>query len=298
MFNVGGLKFKMIDFLKYRWFYVLISLIVIGMGIFSIIRWGYRYSIDFVGGTNLEYQLKNKKDIDVVKNNLKKNNVEVIEMNQADAVISIRAKALSSAQSESLENDLRGALGPYRTVLRSETVGPTLGKETLTKTLIASVLAIIGILVYMSFAFKSLNFALAAILAMMHDFLVVVGMYSLFSHFFKAQVDTLFVTALLTTMSFSVHDTIIIFDKIREYKAAGMDDDVNHYANKALTETLVRSLNNSMTIVFMLLALTLLGGVTIRFFALTLLVGTITGTYSSPFIATPILVWLEKKKSR
>ena len=183
--------------------------------------------------------------------------------------------------------------------LRFETVGPVIGRETMQKTLIASFLATLGILIYMSFAFKGLNFALAAILAMIHDFLVVIGTYSLFSHFFGAEIDTMFVTAVLTTMSFSVHDTIIIFDKIREYLKNEGRGDIAHYANRALTETMVRSLNNSMTIMFMLLSLTLLGGTSIRFFIATLLVGTITGTYSSPFIATPILVWLEKgsKKS-
>lgn len=286
----------MINFLKYRWLYAFISLLVIGVGIFSIISWQYRYSIDFVGGTNLEYQVKKGENIARVKKILRNNKIEIISMNQDGLILSVRAKALTPKQSAAIEKELRGALGPHLSVLRSETVGPTLGEETVKKTILASTIAIIGILIYMSFAFKSLNFALAAIIAMVHDFLVVIGIYSLLSHFFHAEVDTLFVTALLTTMSFSVHDTIVIFDKIREYKTTGMDDDVNHYANKALTETLVRSLNNSMTIIFMLLALILLGGSTIKFFILTLLIGTITGTYSSPFVAMPILVWLEKRK--
>ena len=139
-------------------------------------------------------------------------------------------------------------------MLRFETVGPVIGKETIRKTVIASFFAILGILIYMSFAFKSFYFAVSAILALIHDFLVVVGIYSLLSHFFGAEVDLLFVTALLTTMSFSVHDTIVIFDKIREYGTADKTE-IKHYANRALTETLVRSLNNSMTIIFMLLAL-------------------------------------------
>ena len=133
---------------------------------------------------------------------------------------------------------------------------------------------------------------------MIHDFLVVVGSYSLLSHFFGAEFDSMFVTALLTTMSFSVHDTIVIFDKIREYLKEEGKGSIEYYANRALTETMVRSLNNSMTIVFMLLALVLLGGTTIRFFSLTLLIGTITGTYSSPFVATPLLVWLEKRRKK
>jgi preprotein translocase subunit SecF len=171
-----------------------------------------------------------------------------------------------------------------------------LGQETIRKTLIASLVAIVGILLYMSFAFRAVTFAAAAIVALFHDIVVVVGSYSLMSHFLGAQVDTLFVTALLTTMSFSVHDTIVIFDKIREYRKNYGKSDLEEHANKALTETMVRSLNNSMTIVFMLLALLLLGGTTIKFFVATLLVGTLTGTYSSPFVATPILVWLESRK--
>lgn len=139
------------------------------------------------------------------------------------------------------------------------------------------------------------NFAVAAIVALAHDLLVMVGGYSIISHFYGAELNTLFVTALLTTMSFSVHDTIIIFDKIREYRRSRVED-VQISANRALTETLIRSVNNSMTIMFMLLALILFGGSTIRFFIIALLIGTITGTYSSPFIATPMLVLLEKRK--
>ncbi len=286
----------MVNFLKYTWVYVLISLVVIGSGLFSIIRWGYNLSIDFSGGTNLEYQITPRVRIDQVKKILEDSHIEVVKINQQDNKLTIRTKAISDNQETQLKEKITNQLQTKINVLRSETVGPILGKETMNKTLLASLLAIGGILIYMSFAFKSFNFALAAILAMFHDFLVVVGTYSLFSHFFGAQVDTLFVTAVLTTMSFSVHDTIVIFDKIREYHRTEGKGNLVLYANRALTETMVRSLNNSMTIVFMLLALTLLGGTMIRFFVVTLLIGTITGTYSSPFIATPILVWLEKRK--
>jgi len=148
----------------------------------------------------------------------------------------------------------------------------------------------------MSFAFRGLNFALAAIVALLHDLLVLVGVYSLISHFLGAELDTLFVTAALTTMSFSVHDTIVIFDKIREHVRVEGKGNIQETSNKALTETMVRSLNNSMTIAFVLLALMLIGGSTIKFFAAALLVGTITGTYSSPFVATPVYVFLEKRK--
>ncbi len=286
----------MVNFLKYKWLYILISSLVIGSGLFSVIKWGYIYSIDFVGGTNLEYQFGKTVDVNEIRKIFLNNKVEVIELSEKDNILAVRSKAVTEKQEAALIQNLQKVFNTKITVLRSETVGPVLGGETINKTIIASILAIVGILLYMTYAFKGFNFAFSAILALIHDFLVVIGSYSLMSHFFHSEVDTLFVTAILTTMSFSVHDTIIIFDKIREYVKHEGKGEINYYANRALTETLVRSLNNSMTIIFMLFALSLLGGSSTRFFVLTLLVGTVTGTYSSPFVATPILVWLEKRK--
>lgn len=286
----------MINFLKYTWLYLLISFVVISVGIFSILRWGYTYSIDFVGGTNLEYQLNTPISEDRLTSILTKYKIEASLVEVQDKMINIRAKVIDEKKELQLRKNIEETLGVQVTLLRFESVGPTIGAEAVRKTLIASIIAIIGILIYMTFAFKGLSYALAAIGALVHDFLVVVGVYSLISHFYGAQFDTLFVTALLTSMSFSVHDTIVIFDKIREYVRTEGKGNMYKYANKALTETMVRSLNNSMTIIFMLLALVLLGGDTIRFFALALLVGTVTGTYSSPFIATPLVTWLERNK--
>ncbi len=288
----------MINFLRYRWLYYILSAVVIGAGLFSIFFWKYTFSIDFAGGTNLEYQFYKPVELRDVKKIVAHEKVEIVSISSSRNTVRLRTKPIDEKKELQLRSDFKSQFKITPTLLRFETVGPILGKENLTKTLIASLLAIGGILVYMTFAFSGFNFALSAIVALLHDFLVVVGSYSLMSHFFGAQVDTLFVTAVLTTMSFSVHDTIIIFDKIREYLKTYGTGDIDHFANKALTETLVRSLNNSMTIIFMLLALTLMGGTTIRFFVATLLIGTITGTYSSPFVATPILVWLEKRKKK
>ena len=288
----------MINFLKYRWLYFLISAVVIGAGLFSIVKWGFRYSIDFTGGSNFEFQTNKVIEKNQLLKVLDQNKISMISLKQENKNVLLRTKVLDQRRESLLKKDLEAKLKIKIMVLRSETVGPILGKETISKTLIASILAIIGILIYMSFAFKGFNFAFAAILAMFHDLLVVIGTYSLLSHFFGAEVDTMFVTAVLTTMSFSVHDTIVIFDKIREYHNEQKTLEIKSASNQALTETMVRSLNNSMTIVFMLLALTIMGGSTIKFFILTLLIGTITGTYSSPFVATPILVWLEKNKKQ
>lgn len=286
----------MINFLKYNWIYFLISAFVIGAGLFSIARWGYTYSIDFLGGTNLEYRLDREASLNKIKDIVKKNKVESSLVEFKGNILTIRAKVIDEKKELKLRQNLERNLNTKITVLRSESVGPTVGAEAVRKTLVASVLAIIGILIYMTFAFKGLSYAIAAIVALIHDFLVVIGIYSLISHFYGAQFDTLFVTALLTSMSFSVHDTIVIFDKIREYMKIEGKGDINRYANKALTETMVRSLNNSMTIIFMLLALVLLGGDTIKYFAVALLIGTVTGTYSSPFVATPLVTWLERTK--
>lgn len=288
----------MVNFLKYRWLYLLISAVVIGSGLFSILRWGYLYSIDFVGGTNIQYQLDRKVTGEQIKKELVDKKIKLTSINLKDNILVLRLTPIDEKQELRLRQSMEKKFRLKIKMLRFETVGPVIGTETIRKTMIASILAIFGILIYMSFAFKGVNYALAAIIATVHDFLVVVGSYSLLSHFFGAELDTLFVTAVLTAMSFSVHDTIVIFDKIREYLKEEGKGNIEYYANRALTETMVRSINNSMTIIFMLLALTLLGGTTIRFFILTLLVGTITGTYSSPFMATPILVWLEKRKKR
>ena len=228
---------------------------------------------------------------------IQKQEVEVIQVdNRSKDSFFIRLQAIDENKEVRLRAAIQKELNTKIEVLRSETVGPVIGAETLRKTAIAAAIAIVGILLYVAYAFRNFNFALAAIVALFHDVLVVVGMYSVLSHFFGAELDTLFVTALLTTMSFSVHDTIVVFDQIRDYRKRYGVGNIEEFANKALTDTMVRSLNNSFTIIFMLLALVLLGGTTIRFFAATLLIGTITGTYSSPFVATPIVVWLEKMR--
>ncbi len=284
----------MIDFIRHRALYFILSAVVIGSGLFSIATYGFRTSIDFTGGTILEYQVRKPIVESQLRSALRAKNMPVQELNYSSGKVFLRFHPLNTSQEKQVlaivERQSEKVI-----VLRSETVGATLGKETILKTVVAALVAIVGILAYMAFSFKGIKFAVAAIVALLHDLLVMVGGYALVSRFFGAELNTLFVTALLTTMSFSVHDTIIIFDKIREYRRSKIEEpDIS--ANRALTETLIRSINNSMTILFMMLALILFGGSTIRFFIVALLIGTITGTYSSPFIATPVWYLLEKKK--
>ncbi|MEX0587254.1 MAG: protein translocase subunit SecF, partial [Patescibacteria group bacterium] len=200
----------------------------------------------------------------------------------------IRTVPLSSTQRVELSPKIEAAAGEF-TEVRFETLGPRLGEELLRKALLAVVLATLAILLYVAYRFKNLAFGATAILAMLHDTLILFGVFSLLGRFAGVEVGTLFVTAVLTTLSFSVHDTIVVFDRIREIRRIsrlGLEEAVD----QAVGETLVRSLNNSLTIVFMLLALFFLGGETLKWFVLALLVGTVSGTYSSTFNAAPLLV--------
>ena len=166
--------------------------------------------------------------------------------------------------------------------------------------LIAMLLSAGGITCYVAYRFKDLKYGISAVFAMLHDSLVLCGVYSLLGHFYGVQIDTLFVTALLTILSFSVHDTIVVYDRIRELRKKSISLSYEDVVNVAVTETMSRSINNSLSIIFMLFVLWLLGGESMRWFSLALLIGTVTGTYSSTFTAAPLLVlWdetIEKKK--
>lgn len=286
----------MIDFLKYTKLYALISLLVIAVGWGSLIKNGANISIDFTGGSVMQYQSDKPLSEAQVGTVLKKEKIAIISLSkERNNTFVIKTKLVTDQQELSLREALKKEYKTSIKQLKYETVGPTLGNEMMKKTLIASFLAVVIILAYLTFAFKKLNYGVAAVVAMMHDLLVLVGTYSLLSHYLGAEVDTLFVTAVLTTLSFSVHDTIVLFDKIREYRKQSALP-LPTMANKAFTETVVRSINNSLTILLMLVPLTLFGGQSIQFFSAALLIGTVTGMYSSPFVAVPVFVWLEKRK--
>jgi len=289
----------MIHFSKYTWFYAIISFLVIGTGVFSIIKWGYQVSIDFTGGAQVSYQLSPASSYDPSIDDIKNAVVGAKSIYRShelkkDNTLTIQAADLDEKREIELRKNLDDLMKQPTTFLRLNTVGPVIGREALQKTLIAVALGILAILGYIFFAFKRLSFAIGAVVALLHDFMVVLGTYSLISYFMGAQLDTLFVTGLLTTLTFSTHDTIVIFDKIREYRKTRMNSPIEELADKAVSATMVRSVNNSLTIIFMLVALVLLGGTSIRFFAITLLIGTLTGVYSSPFVATPVMMWIEK----
>jgi preprotein translocase subunit SecF len=188
-------------------------------------------------------------------------------------------------------------------ILRSDNVGPTIGKEVTSRAGLAVGVAALGVVLFITFAFRgiphALRYGVCAIIAMLHDVLVVVSLSTIGSHFFGWQIDSLFLTALLAVIGFSVQDKIVVFDRIRENSNIFRKLEFEKLANHSIVQTLQRSINTQlMTSEFMLLAMALFGGVTLREFSVILLVGLFMGTYSSIFIAAPILVMWENKEWR
>jgi len=286
----------MLNFIKFIPLYFLISALFLVPGIISLGLYGLQPAIDFTGGSLLEVQITPEANVTVNESAIRDTiptDIDVASVQTtADSYI-IRTKPITSEQSSQIEQAMQQKLGEVQEV-RFETVGPTLGKELLQKTYIAIAIAASAILFYVGYQFKELKYGVSAVLAMLHDTIIVVGAFSLLGHFYGVEVDTLFVTAVLTIMSFSVHDTIVVYDRIRESSHRHSSASFASIANSAISETLARSINNSMTIIFMLTALWLMGGETTKWFVFALLIGTITGTYSSTFTATPILVVWER----
>lgn len=294
----------MFNFMHYKPIFFFLSALVIVPGIISLDKYRLRPSIEFTGGALYEMRFSapiakdenlNLNDFQIIKEHLESNGEELGEgvsvfsvQNSGEKTYLLKLSPIKEEEKNKINKILTEKFGALEEV-RFETIGPLLGRELLIKTLVAVVIASFGIVTYVAWAFKNFKFGISAVLAMFHDTLILLGSFSLLGHFYGVEVDTLFVTAVLTILSFSVHDTIVVFDRIREAQKLEPQADFNYIANKAVSETLVRSLNNSLTILFMLLALILLGGQTIKWFVVALLIGTIAGTYSSPFTAVPIL---------
>lgn len=285
---------KNFSFMRYRKIFFFISAVVIIPGIISLLTNGLQPSIDFTGGSLLEVRYTQPEPaIEVNQQTLQQaigDEPEIISLQSSgENQVILRMPNINNQQKDELLTKLNDTL-PTVSELRFETVGPTLGKELLQKTLMAVLFVAIGITLYIWKQFNSVKYGVSAIVAMFHDSIVLIGLFSLFGRFFGTEVDVLFVTALLTTLSFSVHDTIVVFDRIRENRKKHPTADFTTLVDASVLETLSRSINNSMTIIIMLLVLVLLGGETIRWFAVALLIGAVTGTYSSTFTAAPLVV--------
>jgi preprotein translocase subunit SecF len=295
----------MIDIVRKRYLYFAISLIVIIPGILALIVWGLPIGIDFTGGSILFIQFASgtTPPTSQVFNIYEEFGFgeSIVQTSGEDALV-IRSKDMNESTRGQIVSTLEERFDDEVTVLRFESVGPTVGKEVATRAAGAVGLASFGIMAYITYAFRGVQHAfrygVSAIIAVLHDVTVVIGFEAIFGHFLGWEVDALFLTALLTVIGFSVHDSIVVFDRIREnsiiYRRLPYETIVNH----SIVQTLDRSINTQLTVMFTLLALTLFGGITIRHFVIILLIGVLSGTYSSIFNAAPILVVWENKEWR
>ncbi|MEX2028629.1 MAG: protein translocase subunit SecF [Candidatus Curtissbacteria bacterium] len=294
------------NIIKYRnWFFAL-SLAIITPGILALYAWQLKLGIDFAGGTLWEVKFSQENVIPKdLQDYLVKNGEEVSQVVKTDKnTILARLKAADEAKIKEIKEKVTANFGGYEEV-RLETVGPVISKELTNKAALAVGVSLLGIVLYVTWAFRkvpkptsSIAFGVCTIVALVHDVIVVVGVFAILGHFFGVEVDSLFITALLTVLGFSVHDTIVVFDRIRENLKRHSNFSFEEIVNHSLSQTIGRSLNTSLTVVFVLLALLLFGGESIKTFVLALLIGVVVGTYSSIFNAAPLLVVWQKLKKK
>ena len=282
---------------KIIWF--IISGIMLILGIIAISIWGLKIGIDFTGGTLIEFSCPNSNiNTGKIKNSISSFDFvkSLTVQKTGDNSILIRTSRLDKDQITKIKNNFSEKVGECSET-RLETVGPTVGKDLTKKAILAMSLASLAIIIYIAWAFRTVpkpasswRFGICAIIALIHDLVITIGVYAIFGHYFGYEVDSLFITALLTVMGFSVHDTIVVFDRIRENLRRYPSKEFGGNVNDSIVQTLVRSLNTSLTLIIVLLALITMGGASIKHFIATLLVGVTIGTYSSIFNASLVLV--------
>jgi preprotein translocase subunit SecF len=281
---------------KRYWFFGL-SLLLIVPGIAALAVWGLPLAIDFTGGSLLEVRFEGAQvpaPAQVVDLYMELGFGEPLVQSAAQAEIIARSRTLDESERAELVREMQSQFGGTVTLLRFESVGPAVGAEVTRRAAGAVGLAALGILAYITYAFRSVpgayRYGLAAIVAMLHDVAVVLGVAAILGHYFGWEVDALFLTALLTIIGFSVHDTIVVFDRIRENQRLHRRLQYELLVNHSIVQTLDRSINTQLTVMLTLLALLLFGGVTTRRFVTILLIGILSGTYSSIFNAAQLLV--------
>ncbi|HVT01026.1 MAG TPA: protein translocase subunit SecF [Patescibacteria group bacterium] len=292
------------NLVKHRNIFFLISAIVIIPGMLAVIFFGLKMSIEFTGGSELEMNIPSV-NMSRVKQVIESDNVKVHTVSMTGNNILVRTEPLSQDQKKKVVASVEKVY-PKAKEKSFETIGPTIGKETGINALKAVVVASIAITLYIAFAFRKVSepvsswkYGVCAIAALLHDVLVVIGIFAILGYLFNVEIDSLFITALLTIMGFSVHDTIVVFDRIRENLRKNYSQKFEDVVNKSLLETMNRSVNTSLTVLLVLFALLIFGGDSIRWFVVALLAGIISGTYSSIFNASQLLVvWYEFDKKR
>jgi preprotein translocase subunit SecF len=267
-----------------------------------------RLGLDFVGGTRLQlvrdctkpHNCDKPIDINIAREvakaqGLGDSSIQVISENGSDNGLLIRCKDLNVDERTRLQSALTekiGAFDPQKNQIDS--VGPTLGRELFTSGILALVVAFACIVVYLSFRFQ-LDYAVFAIVAIFHDLLITLGIFSIFGLLFRIEIDSLFIVALLTVTGFSVTDTVVIYDRIREVLSRHPGQPISQVVDDAVNQTLTRSINTTLTVLLTLFSIFFFGGETLRTFSLALIIGFTMGAYSSIFIASTLLSWWRER---
>lgn len=283
------------------WFAISGALIV--LSVIFIIVFGLRFGIDYNGGTVLNIKASNSNKIEVINKILNEQKYTGFQVKEStDNQVALRLPILSNEQHIALSAELNNKLTDYSEI-SYDTVGPSVSRDLTNKSILAVILASLGIIIYIAWAFKkvprplsSWKFGLCAVIAIIHDLLITIGFVALIGHFAVwMEVDALFVTALLTIMGFSVHDTIVVYDRLRENFIKNPHQSIQLITEESINQTLARSINTSLTVMIVLISMFLLGGASIRHFILTLIIGVFFGTYSSIFVASALIARWHKK---
>jgi preprotein translocase subunit SecF len=292
---------RKLDIISHRNIYFLISLLIIIPGIVSMVTRGFLLGIDFQGGNEFFLSFPNHPGLQVVETAVTSEGVNGLVQQTAQGTFIIRTSPLDPTQSKKFTDDLSHSVGSTATVQETRQVGGTIAGETVTTAIYAIVAASLLILGYLAWRFRRVQggwrsgfqFGGSALLALLHDVFLLTGVFSILGRVFNlriGEIDTFFLTAVLTVVGFSVHDTIVVFDRLRENMIVSSRLTFEQVVNLSIMQTAARSIITSFTVVLVLLSLLLFGGDTLKGFALALLVGIVSGTYSSIFNASPLLV--------
>jgi len=284
-----------------RKIYLTISGLLVAASIVALSVWGLNFGIDFTGGSLLEVEYQNyQPTITEIQDSLKDLGLNSLVIQPTESSVILRFQNNSEDTHQAVLGQLQdlaeGREGVSFKELQFDSVGPSIGQELKSKSFNATVIVFILIILYISFSFRKVSrpvaswkYGVAAVIALVHDVIFTLGVFSILGHFWGIEINTPFIAAILTVLGYSVNDTIIVFDRIRE-NLPKSGDDFENTINRSVNQTLVRSINTSFSAILALLAIIFLGGETIRDFALALAIGIFIGTYSSIFIASPVLV--------
>jgi len=294
----------MLNFTKYSKFYYVISGILIIVSLISLFAYGLKFGIEFAGGSVMELNFENRPSNDAIQEALKSFNLGEVRVQPKGATdVALQFKGVDEATHQQILVELNKS---SKTSEKSfQYIGPSVGQELRNKTQLAIFLALLAITIYISFAFRKVSkpvsswkYGIASLIALFHDVLIPLGVFSILGHLYNVEITIPIIAALLTVLGFSVHDTIVIFDRIRENILRRGMGYFEETVNLSLTQTLGRSISTVLTVEFVLIALYFLGGETLKHFALALIIGVTAGAYSSIFIASPLLVSWYKWNSK